>query len=44
MKRAPQAPGFYSRLGYELYGTLENCPPGTTVFYFRKDLVARAAT
>jgi ribosomal protein S18 acetylase RimI-like enzyme len=33
-----QAPGFYSRLGYELYGTLENCPPGTTAFYFRKDL------
>jgi ribosomal protein S18 acetylase RimI-like enzyme len=34
-----QAPGFYSILGYELYGTLENCPPGETAFYFWKDLL-----
>ncbi|GER90044.1 N-acetyltransferase [Dictyobacter vulcani] len=33
-----QAPGFYQRLGYTLYGTLENCPPGETVFYLWKKL------
>lgn len=33
-----QAPGFYRKLGYILYGTLENCPPGETVFYFWKKL------
>ena len=33
-----QAPGFYPKLGYELYGKLENCPPGVTCFYYRKDL------
>ena len=33
-----QAPGFYPKLGYMLYGKLENCPFGVTVFYFRKDL------
>lgn len=32
-----QAPGFYEKCGYVLYGQLENCPPGDTVFYFRKD-------
>ncbi len=32
------APGFYERLGYRLYGTLENCPPGETVFYYWKEL------
>lgn len=34
-----QAPEFYQKLGYSLYGTLENCPPGETVFYFWKALV-----
>jgi GNAT superfamily N-acetyltransferase len=33
-----QAPGFYPRVGYTLYGTLENCPPGVTCYYYRKDL------
>lgn len=33
-----QAPEFYRKLGYQLYGTLENCPPGETVFYFWKEL------
>ena len=33
-----QAPDFYRKLGYALYGTLENCPRGVTVYYFRKDL------
>lgn len=33
-----QAPAFYQKLGYILYGTLENCPPGETVFYFWKNL------
>jgi GNAT superfamily N-acetyltransferase len=33
-----QAPGFYAKLGYLLYGTLENCPPGETVSYFWKPL------
>jgi GNAT superfamily N-acetyltransferase len=38
-----QAPGFYSKLGYMLYGTLENCPPGETVYYFWKRLGASAS-
>jgi ribosomal protein S18 acetylase RimI-like enzyme len=33
-----QAPAFYEKLGYTLYGTLENCPPGETVFYYWKKL------
>jgi ribosomal protein S18 acetylase RimI-like enzyme len=33
-----QAPEFYQKLGYSLYGTLENCPPGETVNYFWKKL------
>jgi len=33
-----QSPTFYQKLGYTLYGTLENCPPGETVFYFWKKL------
>jgi ribosomal protein S18 acetylase RimI-like enzyme len=35
-----QAPGFYQKLGYRLYGTLENCPPGVNNFYYVKDLAA----
>ena len=38
-----QAPGFYAKLGYILYGTLENCPPGETVSYFWKPLGATAS-
>lgn len=26
------------KLGYILYGTLENCPPGETAFYLWKNL------
>ena len=34
-----QAPTFYRKLGYELYGTLENCPRGETVYLFSKELI-----
>ncbi|MCL6683210.1 GNAT family N-acetyltransferase [Sphingomonas alba] len=31
-----QAPGFYERLGYELFGKLTDCPPGQhRHFYFK---------
>lgn len=33
-----QAPSFYERLGYLLYGKLENCPPGETCYYYWKEL------
>ena len=33
-----QAPEFYQKLGYMLYGKLENLPPGETAFYFWKEL------
>ena len=33
-----QAPSFYEKLGYIVYGTLENCPPGDKCFYFHKAL------
>ena len=33
-----QAPGFYTKLGYSEYGRLDDCPPGETVYYFRKNL------
>lgn len=33
-----QAPEFYRRLGYALYGQLENCAPGETTYYFCKEL------
>jgi ribosomal protein S18 acetylase RimI-like enzyme len=36
-----QAPGFYQKLGYAVYGTLENCPPGETVYYLWKQLDRR---
>jgi len=31
-----QALGFYQKLGYELFGTLEGFPPGYRQFYLRK--------
>ena len=34
-----QAPHFYVKVGYRLYGQLENCPRGETVYYFYKELV-----
>ena len=33
-----QAPDFYRKVGYRLYGELENCPRGETVYYFCKEL------
>ena len=33
-----QAPGFYEKLGYTLYGKLEDCPPGDTALYCHKNL------
>ena len=37
-----QAPGFYEKMGYTLYGKLDNCPPGITNYYFNKTLVKQA--
>lgn len=34
-----QAPGFYEKLGYELYGKLENFPEGNSLSYYRKNLI-----
>lgn len=34
-----QAPGFYRRLGYEVFGTVEDMPPGHHVQFMRKRLV-----
>jgi GNAT superfamily N-acetyltransferase len=33
-----QAPDFYPKLGYQLYGRLDNCPQGETVYFFYKQL------
>ena len=33
-----QAPGFYEKLGYALYGKLEDFPPENQLSYYRKDL------
>jgi ribosomal protein S18 acetylase RimI-like enzyme len=33
-----QAPDFYRRLGYEVYGVLEDYPPGNSLTYFTKEL------
>jgi GNAT superfamily N-acetyltransferase len=37
-----QARGFYERLGYAVFGTLDDCPPGHSRFYLTKRLVAGA--
>ncbi len=34
-----QAPGFYEKLGYKLYGKLEGFPPGNALSYYCKELV-----
>lgn len=34
-----QAPGFYEKLGYSIYGKLDDFPVGNTLFYFSKRLV-----
>ena len=31
-----QAPGFYQKLGYEVFGSIEDHPPGHTWFWMRK--------
>lgn len=31
-----QAPGFYRKNGYELFGTLEGFPPGHSQYFFKK--------
>jgi GNAT superfamily N-acetyltransferase len=33
-----QARGFYERLGYTVFGTFEDCPPGHSRFFLRKAL------
>jgi len=33
-----QAPGFYPKQGYTLYGKLEDFPPGETTYFYRKEL------
>jgi GNAT superfamily N-acetyltransferase len=33
-----QAPGFYARLGYSLFGTIEEYPTGHNRFFFKKRL------
>ena len=37
-----QARGFYERLGYTLFGTIEDYPPGKDRFFLHKRLVPRA--
>jgi GNAT superfamily N-acetyltransferase len=37
-----QARPFYERLGYEVFGALEDCPRGHVKFYLRKRLVPPA--
>lgn len=33
-----QAPDFYLKHGYEIFGTLEDCPPGHKRYYMKKNL------
>jgi GNAT superfamily N-acetyltransferase len=34
-----EALGFYQKRGYDIFGALEDCPPGHTKYYLRKRLV-----
>jgi GNAT superfamily N-acetyltransferase len=34
-----QAPGFYAKLGYELFATIDDHPRGQHRFFFRKQLI-----
>jgi ribosomal protein S18 acetylase RimI-like enzyme len=36
-----QAPGFYSKNGYEIIGVIENCPPGHSQYFLKKSLLAK---
>jgi GNAT superfamily N-acetyltransferase len=36
-----QARPLYEKLGYQLFGQLEDCPPGHTKYYLRKQLTRR---
>ena len=31
-----QARGFYEKMGYEIYATFEDCPPGTIDYFLKK--------
>ena len=31
-----QAKGFYEKLGYNMYASIEDCPPGTINYFFKK--------
>ena len=33
-----QAPDFYRRRGYDVFGVLDGCPPGHRLYWLRKDL------
>lgn len=33
-----QAKGFYEKMGYEVYATILDCPPGTINYFFKKRL------
>jgi ribosomal protein S18 acetylase RimI-like enzyme len=33
-----QAPGFYKKYGYQVYGELHDYPPGHTLYFMKKDL------
>jgi GNAT superfamily N-acetyltransferase len=37
-----QAPDFYLRNGYELVGRIDDCPPGHTNYYFKKNWPANS--
>ena len=39
-----QAPDFYHKLGYQLLGVLDDCPPGHQRLYLKKPLPAVAAS
>jgi GNAT superfamily N-acetyltransferase len=36
-----QARGFYERLGYAVFGTIDDCPPGHHRFFLKKEFPAR---
>lgn len=32
-----QARGFYEKMGYKVYATFEDCPPGTIDYFLKKE-------